>query len=478
MYLKKASDGKGVVPCVINGEALNLPDSQNFPVIQGSTGETVHYAQSATVEVAIAAADASWKAFKSWKKTTVDERRDVLLRAADILERRGDEAAKRNTTETSASNRWTPFDVMYAAKQVREAASCVTTAVHGTIPSSSDPEVTSLVFKEPIGPVLIIPPWNAPLILAFRGIAHILAAGCSVVLKASEICPFTHQIMLECLKEAGLPAGVVNQVQCARKDAAAVTEALIAHQAIRKVEFIGSAAVGKIIGSVAAKYLKPVLMELGDQSPAIILEDADLKAAAGMVVAGALAHHGQLCFGTERIIVVEKVKDAFSKELVAAMKTIPEAGDASSAEAAKKAQELILEAVKHGAEFLAGNADLTGKSSLTPSILTNLNPKSRINHVESFAPTASLYVVKDADEALARANETEFGLSASVWTQNYKKAIEFARELDFGQVQVNGMTMYADVHAPATGYKGSGWGSNNGRHGVEEFLFNKWVSLR
>lgn len=142
--------------------------------------------------------------------------------------------------------------------------------------------------------------------------------------------------------------------------------------------------------------------------------------------------------------MVEKVKDAFSKELVAAMKTIPEAGDASSAEAAKKAQELILEAVKDGAEFLAGNADLTGKSSLTPSILTNLNPKSRINHVESFAPTASLYVVKDADEALARANETEFGLSASVWTQNYKKAIEFARELDFGQVQVNGMTMYAD----------------------------------
>jgi acyl-CoA reductase-like NAD-dependent aldehyde dehydrogenase len=128
--------------------------------------------------------------------------------------------------------------------------------------------------------------WNAPLILAFRGLAHILAAGCTVVLKASEVCPFTHQIMLECLAEAGLPAGAVNQVQCVRKDAGAVTEALIAHPAIRKVEFIGSAAVGRIIGSIAGKHLKPVLMELGDQSPAIVLEDADLKAAAAMIATG------------------------------------------------------------------------------------------------------------------------------------------------------------------------------------------------
>jgi acyl-CoA reductase-like NAD-dependent aldehyde dehydrogenase len=281
MYLQTI-DGESVVPCVIDGKPVVLPSTQNFPVIQSSTGSTVHYAQSATVEVALQAADSAWHAFQSWKRSTVDTRRDILLRAADILQRRSEEAQKRNISETSAPTTWTFWDVVYAAKQVREAASCVTTAVHGSIPMHSNPEITSLVFKEAIGPVLMIPPWNAALILSFRSIAHIIAAGCTVVLKASEACPFTHQIILEVLEEAGLPSGVVNQIHCARKDAGAVTEALIAHQGIRKVEFIGSAAVGKIIGGLAAKYLKPILMELGDQSPCIILEDADLKAAAAV----------------------------------------------------------------------------------------------------------------------------------------------------------------------------------------------------
>lgn len=286
MYLQKSSDGKDIVPCVVNGKVVELPETQNFAVTNGVSGEVVHYAQSANVDTAKAAVDSAWTAFKHWKKSSVDERRDLLLKTADILESKSNDAQRRHEKETSASSQFTPFDVIYAAKLVREAAACVTTAVHGTIPASSDPDVTSLVFKEPVGPVLIIPPWNAPLILAFRSIANILAAGCTVVLKASEMCPLTHQLILESLTEAGLPAGVVNQLQCTRNDAAAVTEAIIAHPGIRKVEFIGSAAVGRVIGSLAAKYLKPVLMELGDQSPAIILEDADLATAAAMITTG------------------------------------------------------------------------------------------------------------------------------------------------------------------------------------------------
>jgi acyl-CoA reductase-like NAD-dependent aldehyde dehydrogenase len=156
------------------------------------------------------------------------------------------------------------------------------------------------------------------------------------------------------------------------------------------------------------------------------------------------AHHGQLCFGTERIIVHEKVKDEFTKELIEAMRKHSDAGHASSPESAKKGHDIISEAVQDGAQFLYGSCELTTETSLTPSILINLNPKSRLNREESFAPSASVYVVKTDEEAIERGNETDFGLSASLWTKDYKKALTLARELEFGQVQINGLTIYAD----------------------------------
>lgn len=280
------------------------------------------------------------------------------------------------------------------------------------------------------------------MILSLRGISAALAAGCTIVLKASELSPWSHQLVLEAFEEAGLPVGVLNQVQCSRADAAAVTEAMIRHPALRKVEFIGSAAVGKLIGGMAAKYLKPVFMELGDQSPAIVLDDADLKAAAQKCIQGTYAHHGQVCFGTERIIVSERVKEEFSKELVAAVKTMDSTGSAITIDGAKRAHSILEEAIEDGAEFLVGSNEYTGRTSLTPSILANVNPNSRINKEESFAPSASLFTVKTDEEAVSLANNTEFGLSASIFTSNFSRGLRMARELDFGQVQINAITMH------------------------------------
>lgn len=331
------------------------------------------------------------------------------------------------------------------------------------------------------------------MIMACRGISAALVAGCTVILKASELSPWSHQLILEVFQEAGLPSGVLNQIQCSRADASAVTEAIIGHQSLRKIEFIGSPNVGRIIGGLAAKYLKPVLMELGDQSPAIILEDADVRSAAEkcarggrefnlfydlmLIICLVLVNHGQVCFGTERILVHDKIRDAFVKELARVIGVTPSAGHAITSDSAQKAHDLIAEAVADGAEMLIGENILTSRSSLQPSILTNVQGKSRINKEEIWGPAATFSTFSTDDEAVKIANDTDFGLSASIFTRNYARALKMARDLDFGQVQVNAFTFHVNSTAPVTGYKSSGWGSNGGGYGVEEYMFNKHVCL-
>ncbi|OQV06557.1 hypothetical protein CLAIMM_11107 [Cladophialophora immunda] len=461
------STSSTVIPCVVDGEAVSLPESQNFAVVQGKTGNVVHYAQSATAEVGVKAVEAAGKAFQSWKRVPMTKRRDILHRAAEILEQKVAEATERCTLETSCEDGWPRFDCSLAATMIRQNAATAM-ALAGRIPPPDDPLITSLVFKEPM---------ERRHDHACRGISAALAAGCTVVLKASELSPWSHQLILEVFKEAGLPNGVLNQIQCSRTDAPAATEAIISHPLLRKIEFIGSPHVGKIIGSVAAKYLKPVLMELGDQSPAIILEDADLKAAAEKCVFGIIANHGQVCFGTERLLVQNKVKDAFVEELTQAMRATPSGGSAITAESARRVHDLIAETVAEGAELLIGKNEMTGRSSLEPTIVTKVRADSRINREETWGPAASLSSFTTDDEAVEMANDTDFGLSASIFTKDYARALRMARDLDFGQVQVNAHTIHVNSTAPVTGYKGSGWGSNGGGYGVEEFMFNKHVCL-
>ena len=265
--------------------------------------------------------------------------------------------------------------------------------------------------------------------------ASILAAGCTVVMKASELCPWTHQFVAETFLEAGFPPGSINMVMADRKAGPEITETIIAHTAIRKVEFIGSAAVGRIIGSVSAKHLKPVFMELGDQSPAIICDDADLHKAAQLCAQGAMLHQGQVCFSTERILVHSSVKDEFSRLLVDAVKNFGQMlgpGAAVTKAAADKAKDTIDAAVADGAKFLFGSSDMNGPASLAPSILTDVSKKSAISTAEAFAPTAFVMGFETEEEAIAEANSRIGGLSASVFTGSFERGLHMARELEFG----------------------------------------------
>ena len=465
------AQGQDVVPIWINGNSTPLDPSRFIEVFSSAQGKAVHLAQGANEDDGSRAADVAWTAFLRWKRTKPEYRRDMLLRVADLYESRAQEIVRWQVVETSCSEDFAHFNIKLAVGLIREFASVITTVLTGDIPPIQDGY--GFVFKEPIGPVLLIPPWNSSIILSTRGVAAALAAGCTVVMKASELCPRTHSMIVEIFEEAGLPSGCLNQVQAARKDAAAVTEAIIAHSAIRKVEFIGSAPVGRIIGQIASKHLKPILMELGGKSPAIILKDANLPKAAEKVAFGAFMHQGQICFSTERIIVVKGVAEKFIEHLKA-VKT--EAGFAVSMNITKHAHEVVEEARANGARFVLGDNTFQG-ASLTPTIVTGIKTTDRIRDEETFGPSATLYIVDGVDEAVALANDSAYGLSATIHTKDIMQALEIAGDLEYGQVHVNTPTVYDDSTIPVSGVKGSGWGNNNSRYGLNEYLYDKTVTL-
>ncbi|KAF2249672.1 aldehyde dehydrogenase [Trematosphaeria pertusa] len=470
-----SSNSSYIVPLFIHGEALPTASTPTFSVTQSITGNTVYHAASATPDLAIRAACSAQTAFQSWKTASHVTRRDLILRVAAYYEAHAADLVKYQMLETSCEEAWAKQNVDLATRYLKEIAACVS-SVMGVIPQIEKPNTMGFVFKEPIGPVLCIAPWNAALILATRGVASAIAAGCTVVFKASELSPRTHYAITEAFVQAGVPKGVLNQIQTRREDAAKVTEQLIAHEAIRKVEFIGSAVVGRIIGQLAAKHLKPVLLELGGKCPAIVLDDADIKEAAKLCALGAVLHHGQICFSTERIIVHEAVAEKFQERLVKEMESAgSHSGAAVSESIAKHAEDVLRDSEAAGETFLVGGPSPSKPLSLRPTIV--LNPKNtRIVDEETFGPSASLYVVPSDIAAIELANRSAYGLNATIWSSNMERALKMARELEYGQVHVNSISVYTSPTASQGGVKGSGFGRQNGKWGLEEFLVDKFVS--
>ncbi|KAI9691176.1 MAG: hypothetical protein M1822_008796 [Bathelium mastoideum] len=469
------------VPTWIDAAPRPIAKDRLFDVISSKTGQVVHQAQSASVDEALAAAESSYKAWiNGWKDELYEKRRDLLHRVADIYERRIAEFAQFQVEETSCAPEFAEFNVRYTVQHLRETAS-VLAAIRGSVPRTTDQNVFSVTIKEPIGPVMTIVPWNGALILSTRAVSNAIAAGCTVVLKASELCPRTHHAIVEAFTEAGCPPGVLNQIQCRRQEAAEVTEALIASPYIRKVEFIGSQGVGRIIGQICAKHLKPILMELGGKGPAIVLDDADLPKAAAMCAAGATLHHGQICFSTERIFVHRKIYEPFLQHLTKAFQDMQGAGYAVNVQGATHAYDFLKDAQDKGAKFLVGgpqyvDGDKT-KARLRPSLLTNTTPEMLLWDDETFGPSASVFAFEDDAEVILKANDSKYGLNAAVHTTSWERGLRFSKALDYGQVQINGPTTFDRVSLPIGGVKGSGWGNANSSWGLEEFVVEKTVNF-
>ncbi|KAK4905087.1 hypothetical protein LTR49_025580 [Elasticomyces elasticus] len=456
------------IPLIIDGVATKSSPESTFNVYSHAAGEVVYTAQSANVEAAQRAAEAASTAFATWKYTNAIVRRDLLFRVANKMVEKTEDLVHSQMLETSCNESWARFNVSYAIDLLQDLASRVT-SISGEIPPTQDWNHMALVLKQPMGVILTIAPWNAAVILATRAVAGRIAAGCCVVFKASELCPQTHHILSRAFWDAGLPQGVLNVIQTQREDAAATTEALIAHRAVRKIEFIGSRTIGNIIGQMAAKYTKPVFMELGGKAPAIVLSDADLNKAADLCLTGMTAHHGQICMSTERILVQDTIASAFCallKEKAGAY----DAGLPVTRVGLNASSKNVVAAGKLGAQFIIGGP-WNDEHSLRPTLLTGVDKDMAIFDEESFGPSASLYTFNNDAEAIAIANGTEYGLNAAIRTTDLERGIKMAREIEAGQVHLNCTTNYDEaVTLPIGEMKASGWGRSNGSWSLNEYL--------
>jgi len=386
--------------------------------------------------------------------------------------------------EIGATEAWAGFNVMLASDMLVEAAS-LTTQIKGEVIPSNRPGTMAMALRQPAGVVLSMAPWNAPVILGVRSIATPLACGNTVVMKTSELCPRTHALIIEAVASAGLPKGVLNAISNAPEDAAKIVETLIAHPAVRRVNFTGSTRVGRVIAETAGRYLKPALLELGGKAPFIVLDDADIDAAVSAAAFGAYMNQGQICMSTERIIVLDSIADtfvdAFAKKAASLTAGDPREGKTPlgslvSAEAASRIRVLVDDAVSKGARRIAGGG---GDGTMLDAIAVDgVTPAMRLYSEESFGPVVSIIRAGSIDEAVSIANESEFGLSAAVFGRDQARALSVAARIESGICHVNGPTVHDEAQMPFGGVKASGYGRFGGTAGIAEFTELRWVTLQ
>jgi acyl-CoA reductase-like NAD-dependent aldehyde dehydrogenase len=325
---------------------------------------------------------------------------------------------------------------------------------------------------------------NAPYILGARAILFPVAAGNTVVFKGSELAPRTMGAIVSVFHEAGLPKGVINTVFHKPASAASITSMLIAHPRVRKVNFTGSTNVGRIIGRLAGENIKPVVLELGGKAPAIVWEDADLQIAASQCALGAFLNSGQICMSTEKILVHGKIKAAFHEKFTAAVKELyPSSQDAPilvNSVGVAKNKNLISDATSKGASILFGDLGTEEKTNtmMRPLAIAGVTKDMDIYRTESFGPTVSLIEIETEDEAVEIANDTEFGLSSAVFTEDLRRGLRLARRIDAGAVHINSMSVHDESALPHGGTKSSGYGRFNTASGLEEWVWTKNITFK
>ncbi|MCK9381390.1 MAG: aldehyde dehydrogenase [Sulfuritalea sp.] len=471
-------------PMLIDNADVAATGGATFDRLNPITGKVATRAAAASVEDAVKAANAAAAAFPGWSATSPEARRTVLNKAAELILARAPDFIKAMAEETGATEGWAGFNCYLASNMLREAAG-MTTQITGEIIPSNKPGSIAMAVRQPAGVVFSIAPWNAPVILGVRGIAMPLACGNTVILKGSELCPMTHRLIGEVLRDAGLPAGALNIVLNAPKDAAAVVEALIAHSAVRRITFTGSTRVGRVIAAVGAKYLKPCLLELGGKAPFVVLDDADLDEAVKAAAFGAFFNQGQICMSTERIIVDSKVADEFVKKLAAKAVSLKAGlpgeqgcalGSMIGADAAARVKSLVDDSVSKGASLLVGGA--VNGSIMAATVVDHVTPAMRLYSEESFGPVAAIMRFASIDEALALANDTEYGLAAAVFGKDVTRALSVARRIESGICHINGPTVHDEAQMPFGGVKSSGYGRFGGKAAISEFTELRWITIQ
>ncbi len=436
-------------------------------------------------EAAIAAARASFDA-GDWAFSSGASRAAILLKVADLIEKHLDRIALLETLESGKPISQAKAEISGAADLWRYAAS-LARMIHGDSHNSLGADMLGVVLKEPIGVVSIICPWNFPFLIVSQKLPFALAAGCTAVIKPSELTPSTTCILGELLIEAGLPAGVANIVLGFGDP---VGEILSTDPRVDMVSFTGSTGVGKRISEAASGTLKKVSLELGGKNPQVIFPDADLDQAADAITFGVYFNAGECCNSGSRIIVHEDVAEALTKKVVALSRKVPfgdpldpetQVGAIISPEHMAKIDGYVQDAVADGATVAIGGAALdvdgVGPQFYQPTVVTNLRPDMPIAREEVFGPVLSVLTFRTMEEALRLTNDAAYGLSAGVWSRDMSTCLTFARRAQAGTIWTN-TWMDGFPEMPFGGVKESGQGRELGRYGLEEFLEVKTVQMR
>ena len=467
----------------IGGKWRKSSDNQRFDVTDPATERTIASVASASVEDAKAAVDAASGAFAGWAAKKPRERGEILRKAFELIMRDQERLAKLITIENGKALPDSRAEVAYAAEFFRWFAEEAVRNLGdmGRAPSSG---ARILVHHKPAGVAVLVTPWNFPAAMATRKIGPAIAAGCPVVLKPASETPLTMLALMPILEEAGVPAGVVNVIPSRRSGQ--VVDTMLHDPRVRVVSFTGSTEVGRKLLHAAADNVLKTAMELGGNAPFIVFEDADIDAAIDGAMIAKMRNMGEACTAANRFYVHEKVHDAFAAKLKNKMAGLKMGnglddgvalGPLVNAEGRNKVIELVDDAVKKGAKVLTGGKVPDGQGFFYPAtVLTDVPDGAAMLREEIFGPVASIQTFKTEDEAIKRANDTEYGLVAYLYTGDLGRGLRVSEQLDFGMVGLN-RGLVSDPAAPFGGMKQSGIGREGAHEGLMEFLETQYVSV-
>jgi aldehyde dehydrogenase (NAD+) len=464
----------------IGGEWVDSLSRETFPDLNPATAEVfaeVPKGSEADVDRALKAA---YEAREQWANTPPGERAKALYKASDTLEKRIEEFADVLIAEGGAMFGKAMFETTYTVDLLRTAGEDCRRILGETMPS--DHNKLSMTLYRPLGTVVAITPWNFPLLLSVNKVSYALAAGNTVILKPSSETPVIGLKIAELFKEVGLPPGVLNVIT---GPGGVLGDALVQDDRTSLITFTGETETGRHLAQKAAARLKKFTLELGGKDPLVILGDADMDYAVDAANFGAFMHQGQICMSVERIVVEASIVDEFSRKLAAKAETLtvgdprkPETviGPLINDQQVEKVHRHVQNAVSKGARLLAGGK-FEGRF-YQPTVLAGVTQDMLVFREETFGPVASIIVVKDEKEALAVANDSSYGLSAGIITNDLQKALFLAENIESGMVHINDASVYDDPYCPFGGVKDSGHGREGGRHSMEEMSELRWVTIQ
>jgi succinate-semialdehyde dehydrogenase / glutarate-semialdehyde dehydrogenase len=483
-----ASTESGVVEAVgkelfIGGKWVAAESGKTFPVVDPATGKELCQVADASPADGVAALDAAVAAQADFAKMAPRERGEILRRAYELLMKRQDELALLMTLEMGKPLAESKGEIAYAAEFFRWFAE-EAVRIDGGFATAPNGAGRFLITKQPVGPTLLITPWNFPMAMGTRKIGPAIAAGCTSVIKPAAQTPLSMLALAGILAEAGLPEGVLNVITTS--DSGGVMEPLIRDGRARKLSFTGSTGVGrKLLEQCADKILR-TSMELGGNAPFLVFDDADMDAAIEGAMQAKMRNIGEACTAANRFYVQRGVVEEFARRLTERMQALPMGrgtekdvvvGPLIDDKAVDKVTELVKDATDRGARVLTGGSGVDGPGHFyQATVLTDVPQEARLTHEEIFGPVAPITPFDTEEEAVAKANDTEFGLVSYVFTSDLKRALRVSEALEAGMIGLN-QGIVSNPAAPFGGIKQSGLGREGGSVGIDEFLETKYIAV-